>query len=64
MFDSPGNRAYSFDTSALIGVYLGCKMKESDKHEIAKILVNFPDTKPYQMQRSESEFKVFPQKIF
>ena len=63
MFASPGNQSYPFDPSALIGVYFGCKMKKSDKHEIAKILAGFPDVKMYQMRRSESEFKVFPQEI-
>lgn len=63
LFASPGNRAYSFDTSALLGVYLGHKMEESDKHKIEKILVNFPDVKRYQMQKSKSEFKIFSQEI-
>lgn len=61
LFLHQGNQSYSFDPSALTGVYFGCKMKETDKHELTKILADFPSVKMYQLQRSESEFQVFPQ---
>ena len=64
MFASPGGKSYPFDPLALIGIYFGCKMTDNDKHELAKILRDFPSVKLYQMQRSESEFKVVSQEIF
>jgi len=64
MFASPGDRAYPFDPSALTGVYLGCKMDSKHKLEIAEMLINYPNAKLYQMHRSESEFKLYSQKIF
>ena len=64
MFASPGDKSYPFDPLALNGIYFGCKMDDTHKQEIAKILRDFPSVKLYQMQRSESEFKVFPKEIF
>ncbi|MDP1625466.1 MAG: DUF2971 domain-containing protein [bacterium] len=64
MFASPGGRSYSFDPLALTGVYLGYNIHETHKHEIAKMLHTFPSVKLYEMQRSESEFKVYPKEIF
>jgi hypothetical protein len=52
--------------SIVIGRQLGvsCFSEENDKHKIKKILINFPEAKLYEMQRSESEFKIFLQEIF
>jgi hypothetical protein len=64
MFASPGDKSYPFDPLALTGIYFGCKMNETYKHELVKMLRDFPSVKLYQMQRSESEFKVISKEIF
>jgi len=63
MFSSAGDRSYSFDPLALTGIYLGCNMDKTCKHEIAKMLHTFPSAKLYEMNRSESEFKVYPKEL-
>jgi hypothetical protein len=64
MFAVPGDAPQSFEPLALTGIYFGCKMEENHKYEIVKMLHNFPSAKLYEMQRSESEFKVYPKEIF
>ena len=64
MFASPGDESQPFEPLALTGIYFGCKMEENHKYEIAKLLHSFPSAKLYEMQRSESEFKVYPKEIF
>lgn len=63
LFSAIGNKEYPFDRAALTGVYFGCRMKNEDKNAIALILADLP-TRLYQMQRSETEFKVASKEIF
>lgn len=62
MFSSNGNKEYSYNKSALTGIYFGCKMKDDDKAKIASILAN-SSTRFYQMQRSRSEFSLSEKEI-
>src|SRR5258706_14218152 len=63
IFSGTGNKTYSFDKAALTGVYFGCRMKDEDKNAIEIILGDSP-TRLYEMQRSDTEFKVVAKEIF
>ncbi|MBE0682697.1 MAG: DUF2971 domain-containing protein [Anaerolineales bacterium] len=63
IFLSNGNQAYPFDKAALTGIYFGCKMKDADKNTLTEILVDSP-ARLYQMQKSDTEFKVVAKEIF
>ncbi len=52
-----GNIAFGIDVAALTGIYFGCEMPYVHKEIIFLILKGSP-TKAYEMQRSETEFKL------
>jgi hypothetical protein len=58
-----GDIEYPYKEVALTGVYFGCRMKESDKSNIATILADSP-TRLYQMQKSNAEFRITPKEIY
>jgi len=61
LFSARGNGELAYEKSALAGVYLGCKITEENKKIIKSILGN---TIPiYEMQKSETEFKVIAREI-
>ena len=54
-----GNKEFGIDVAALTGIYLGCAMPFVHKEVIFLILKDSP-TKFYEMQRSETEYKLTP----
>lgn len=54
-----GNQEFGIDVETLTGIYFGCAMPFVHKEVIFLILQNSP-TKFYEMQRSETEFKLTP----
>jgi hypothetical protein len=48
---------FAFDAEELSGVYLGCRMSEANKNEIASIVAErFPSAAIYEGKKSERRF--------